>query len=114
MVFCLSCGDADRVRPLPTLDVKGNLECMPWLDEGPTSIEKNLIDILTGLGVQGIDGLDIIGLHGGGGWVWNREVVDAYYVFTYSVTNEAGEELLGVSGITIDLSDCEFTLMASK
>ena len=40
--------------------------------------------------------------------------VDAYYVFTYSVTNEAGEELLGVSGITIDLSDCEFTLMASK
>ena len=33
-----------------------------------------------------------------------------YYVFTYSVTNEAGEELLGVSGITIDLSDCEFTL----
>ena len=113
-VFCLSCGDADRVRPLPTLDVKGNLECLPWLDENPTSIEKNLIDILTGLGVQGIDGLDILGLHGGGGWIWNSEVVDAYYVFTYSVTNEAGEELLGVSGITIDLSDCEFTLMASK
>ena len=113
-VFCLSCGDADRVRPLPTLDVKGNLECLPWLDENPTSIEKNLIDILTGLGVQGIDGLDILGLHGGGGWIWNSEVVDAYYVFTYSVTNEAGEELLGVSGITIDLSNCEFTLMASK
>ena len=113
-VFCLSCGDADRVRPLPTLDVKGNLECLPWLDENPTSIEKNLVDILTGLGVQGIDGLDILGLHGGGGWIWNSEVVDAYYVFTYSVTNEAGEELLGVSGITIDLSDCEFTLMASK
>ena len=113
-VFCLSCGDADRVRPLPTLDVKGNLECLPWLDENPTSIEKNLIDILTGLGVQGIDGLDILGLHGGGGWIWNSEVVDAYYVFTYSVTNEAGEELLGVSGITIDLSNCDFTLMASK
>ena len=94
--------------------MKGNLECLPWLDENPTSIEKNLIDILTGLGVQGIDGLDILGLHGGGGWIWNSEVVDAYYVFTYSVTNEAGEELLGVSGITIDLSDCEFTLMASK
>ena len=113
-VFCLSCGDADRVRPLPTLDVKGNLECLPWLDENPTSIEKNLIDILTGLGVQGIDGLDILGLHGGGGWIWNSEVVDAYYVFTYLVTSEAGEELLGVSGITIDLSNCDFTLMASK
>ena len=113
-VFCLSCGDADRVRPLPTLDVKGNLECLPWLDESPKNIERNLVDILTGLGVQGIDGLDILGLHGGGGWIWNSEVVDAYYVFTYSVTNEAGEELLGVSGITIDLSDCEFTLMASK
>ena len=46
-------GDADRVRPLPTLDVKGNLECLPWLDENPTSIE---IDILTGLGVQGMTG----------------------------------------------------------
>ena len=55
-----------------------------------------------------------MGLQGGGGWVWNREVVDAYYVFSYSVTNEAGEELLGVSGITIDFSTCEFTLMASK
>ena len=113
-VFCLSCGDADRVRPLPTLDVKGNLECLPWLDGTPKDIERNLVDILTGLGVQGIDGLNILGLHGGGGWIWNSEVVDAYYVFTYSVTNEAGEELLGVSGITIDLSDCEFTLMASK
>ena len=113
-VICLSCGDADRVRPLPTLDVKGNLECLPWLDGTPKDIERNLVDILTGLGVQGIDGLNILGLHGGGGWIWNSEVVDAYYVFTYSVTNEAGEELLGVSGITIDLSDCEFTLMASK
>ena len=87
---------------------------MPWISDGPTAIERNLVDILTGFGVQGIDGLDILGLHGGGGWIWNSEVVDAYYVFTHSVTNEAGEELLGVSGITIDLSDCEFTLMASK
>ena len=94
--------------------MKGNLECLPWLDENPTSIEKNLIDVLSGLGVQGLDGLEIQGLQGGRGFFWNSEVVDAYYVFTYSVTNEAGEELLGVSGITIDLSDCEFTLMASK
>ena len=87
---------------------------MPWLDEGPTSIEKNLIDILTGLGVQGIDGLEILGLHGGGGWIWNREVVNAYYVFNYVVENDDGEDELGTVGITIDLSDCDFTLMASR
>ena len=112
VVLCLSCGEV--TRPLPALDVEGNLECLPWLDNGPTAIEENLVDVLTSLGEEGIDELGIIALNGGGGWIWNREVVDAYYIFIYSVRNEAGEEALGVSGITIDLSNCEFTLMTPR
>ncbi len=73
-----------------------------------------IVDVLTSLGEEGIDELGIIALNGGGGWIWNREVVDAYYIFIYSVRNEAGEEALGVSGITIDLSNCEFTLMTPR
>ena len=87
---------------------------MPWISDGPTAIERNLVDILTGFGVEGIEELSIIALQGNADWVWNRESIDAFYVFIYSVRNEIGEELLGLSGITIDLSDCEFTLMASK
>ena len=89
---------------------------MPWISDGPTAIERNLVDILTGFGVEGIEELSIIlALQGNAGLGLELErSIDAYYVFTYSVTNEAGEELLGVSGITIDLSNCEFTLMASK
>ncbi len=37
-----------------------------------------------------------------------------YRISRHAIDESAGEELLGVSGITIDLSDCEFTLMASK
>ncbi len=87
---------------------------MPWISDGPTAIERNLVDILTGFGVEGIEELSIIALQGNADWVWNRESIDAFYVFIYSVRNEIGEELLGVSGITIDLPSCEFTLMASK
>ena len=112
VALCLSCGEA--TRPLPELNVRGNLECLPWLDDGPAAIEENLVEVLTDLGVEGIDGLEILALNGGGGWVWSREVVDAYYIFIYSIKNEAGEDELGASGITIDLSSCEFTLMAPR
>lgn len=110
-VICLSCGDDEPVRPTPALHVDGDVQCMPWISDGPTAIEENLVDILTGFGVEGIEELRIIALQGNVEWIWNREFIDAFYVFIYSVRNEIGEELLGVSGITIDFSTCEFTLM---
>lgn len=113
-VICSSCGDTSPIRPTPELYFHGDLTCLPWLDEGPTAVEENLVDLLTRLGVEGIDNLEIVGLFGGLKWVWNREVVDAYYVFNYVVENDDGEDELGTVGITIDLSDCDFTLMASR
>ena len=113
-VICFSCSDTSPVRPTPVLHVDGDLTCLPWLSEGPTAVEENLVDILTGLGVEGIDNLEILGLFGGLKWVWNQRVVDAYYVFNYVVENDDGEDELGVIGITIDLATCEFTLMANR
>ena len=89
-------------------------KCLPWVNSGLNQNEK-LKALLTSLGVQGLDGLEIFGWSSGGNAL-NHEVTLslANWIFIYSVPDGSGDYLLGVSGVTVDYTNCKFTLMPNK
>ena len=103
---------------MPTIDVstlstRVSLDCVPWIAEGrPDLIEQNLTEILSGFGVEELDGLSILLLEGGQGPLYGPKSQADYFIFVYLIENAVGERLLRVSGLMIERAGCVITLMA--
>ena len=78
--------------------------CLPWLTGGLDAAyydsQEKARELLEGLGVEGLDGMELFSWGGGSDMTTGGR--SSRYEFKYWLKDEAGEKALGVSEITIE------------